>query len=237
MREWLHSVLNLFYPPLCLHCGEPLSRNTHRFCPLCLSLLTLIDPQERCPRCFSPDFLKTHRSCNTCSKKPPPLTHMAAAFDHMGPAATLVQKMKYCGQPYLAKGAAAYMALQFHSLQWPLPDVIVPTPISLLRLFERGYNQSQELASALSPLLNRPAENLLKRRNGGYSQAGLTRKLRTNLDPSAFSLKKNARLHDKIILLVDDVTTTGSTLYRCAETLQEQCPQAIYALTVCRAAK
>lgn len=162
---------------------------------------------------------------------------LGAVFDHLGPAATLIQQMKYGGLSYLAKGAAAYLAVQFFALKWPLPDLIVPVPVSTLRFFERGYNQSFELAVALSVYLDRPVHDVLKRKNGGYSQAGLNRQLRVELNQSMFSLKRQARVQDKVVLLVDDVITTGSTLNCCAEVLQEQCPQAIYALAVCRAVK
>lgn len=235
MREWIESLLDLFYPPLCLHCTQPRTRNAPHFCIECLSLLELINPQERCSRCFSANFCARKQLCGACAKKSFDWLQLGAAFDHLGPAATLVQKMKYSRQPYLAKGAAAYLAIQFYALQWPLPDMIVPVPISIARHFERGYNQSLELAIALSTYLERPVQQVIKRQSGSFSQAGLTRKLRTELRESSFVLKKKARLQDKVILLIDDVMTTGSTLNCCAEVMLEQSPQAIYALTLCRA--
>jgi ComF family protein len=199
--------------------------------------MDLINVKERCPRCFSPDYCPKRHLCGHCKNKVFAYQQVGAAFDHEGPAATLVQKMKYSGQYYLAKGLGAYLAVQFYALQWPLPDIIVPVPISILRQFERGFNQSLLLAEELASYISRPVQQILKRQAGGYSQAGLTRELRQALDPDMFYLKKTAAIQDKVILLIDDVATTGSTLNRCAEALREQCPAAVYALAVCRAIK
>ena len=67
---------------------------------------------------------------------------IAAAFDYVGPAASLVKKLKYGNQPYLVKGMAGYLVAQFNELQWPFPDAIIPVPLSFSHWLERGYNQS-----------------------------------------------------------------------------------------------
>src|SRR5262245_34544757 len=115
---------------------------------------------------------------------------MAAVFDHIGPAATLVRKFKYSNQSYLAKGLAGFMALQFIRLNWPMPDLIVPVPISTAHWFDRGFNQSYLLARSLSDLLSCPVADILKRRSGDYSQAGLKRSDRLKLEKESFLLKK-----------------------------------------------
>ncbi len=46
--------------------------------------------------------------------------------------------MKYSNQPYLAKGAGAYLAVQLMNLEWPMPDVIVPVPLTLVHCISRG---------------------------------------------------------------------------------------------------
>lgn len=235
LKQFAGSFVDLCFPPLCLDCQGPLRKTERHFCANCQALLELIDIESRCPKCFSSDYCAQRRLCVGCSRKSFPFVQLGAAFEHIGPAATLVQKMKYSGQPYLAKSAAAFLAIQFFALKWPMPDLIVPVPVSLVRLFQRGYNQSYELGLGLSEYLNCPVQNILKRQSSGYSQAGLAHEHRIALKPSLFSLKKNAHIQDQIILLVDDVTTTGTTLFCCAETLLEQCPKAIYALTLTRA--
>lgn len=231
------ALLYLVFPPICLHCGDPIEEKSLIFCCDCLGRLEPIDPLERCPYCFSADFYLEKKVCPECFRCTPLLNRIAAAFDYIGPAADLVKEMKYGNRPYLAKGAAAYMAAQFYRLDWPTPDYIIPVPLPLTRWIQRGYNQSHLLAESLSKFLNRPLLNGLHRICGDFSQAGLSREQRMALSPSSFRFTKKVNLEDKCLLLVDDVMTTGSTLRCCAEILLEECPKSIYGLTVCRAIK
>ena len=237
IRHVIQGFLHLVYPPLCLHCKGSLRNHSPTFCDTCLSLLELIEPEERCPLCFSSDFCPKRRLCSMCSRKQIFLTSLAAAFEYVGPAATLIRKLKYSNQPYLSKGAGAYLAAQFLRLNWPMPDVIIPVPIAFTHKLERGYNQSLLLSESLGMILDRPFQEALKRKSGDYSQAGLSRKQRMQLSGESISLRRNQNLHDKCILLIDDVLTTGSTMQKCAEALLEDCPSTIYGLTVCKAQK
>jgi competence protein ComFC len=229
------AFINLLYPPLCKHCQEILQNDSHLLCKECLCLLELIDPLERCPYCFSADVSHEIQVCAPCMKKPPVLNGMAAAFDYAGPAASLVRKMKYTNQPYLAEGCAAYLGAQFLQLEWPMPDVIVPVPIAFTHLLERGYNQSLILSQEFAKIVQRPVQEALVRRSGDYSQAGLEKHQRIKLDGNTIELKKKQQLQDKTILLIDDVMTTGSTMRKCAESLLEDCPKSVYGIAVCRA--
>ena len=127
------------------------------------------------------------------------------------------------------------MAAYLLNLGWPLPDLIIPVPITTAHWLQRGFNQSQLLAKSMSEILSRPTQEALKRDNLAYSQAGLSYKQRLQMEENSFFLKRGQNLSDKIILLVDDVSTTGTTLKRCAATIIPECPTAIYALTLCLA--
>jgi ComF family protein len=143
--------------------------------------------------------------------------------------------MKYAQQPYLAKGAAAFMVAQWANLEWPMPDIVVPVPMSFTHWLERGYNQSELLAKEIATLLDRPMVNALGRKSGDYSQAGLSISQRRSLEGSRFYLRSNQLLYDKTILLIDDVITSGTTLNRCAEALMEGHPGVVYGLSFCKA--
>lgn len=231
------SVLSLLYPPLCIHCKEGLYSDIHLLCANCLDLLELIDPSERCPYCFSSSYCIENKVCGDCRKRHPIFNGLAASFDYVGPAATLIRKLKYSDQVYLAKGCGAYLAAQFLRLDWPMPDVIVPVPIAFTHWLERGYNQSLLIAESLSTLLNCPVQDALWRKSGDYSQAGLSLAQRRKLEGNNIYLRKNQKLQDKTILLIDDVMTSGSTMRKCAEALLSDCPMNIYGLAVCRAIK
>lgn len=229
------SFLSLLYPAFCLHCHQPMTINDVPLCPDCVSLLQLIDGNERCPLCFSSHYCPLQRICAHCDHLVPSVNRMAASFDYEGPAATLVRKLKYGDAPHLAEGLGAMMVAQLCALNWPIPEVIVPVPISIARWIERGYNQSQLLSDLIGQMLHVPVVNVLGRKSGDFSQAGLSRQQRMTLDGRSLYLKKNAAVTGKMVLLIDDVLTTGSTMNRCAEVLWEDSPLAIYALALCKA--
>lgn len=233
-RKIYHSFLYLLYPPQCLHCGSGVYDPEDRFCEGCTSLLELIDPAERCPECFSSYYDPEIRYCVSCFKHRSYVTRAAAAFPYEGPARSIVRKMKYANQPYLAQGAASYMVAQFTRLDWPMPDLIVPVPMAVTHRFLRGYNQSVLLAQHIAEMLQRPMVEALHRSCGDYSQAGLSREQRESLDGSTITLRDKYDLRDRCLLLVDDVMTTGSTIKRCSEMLLHGCPNSIYSLTVCK---
>lgn len=234
IKKLAKAFAHLLYPPLCLHCRSTLSSEVSIFCQLCLDMMQLIDPAERCPLCFSSDFDPQTYFCAECSRQSPLFDGIAAVFDYVGPASTLVRKMKYSDQPYLAKGAGAFMVTQLLRLEWQMPDYLIPVPLSFMHWLERGYNQSLLLCESIASLLQLPVVDTLRRKSGDFSQAALSRRQRMELEGKTFQLKPKVNLNDKTILLVDDVMTTGSTLRKCGEVLLEQCPAKIYCLVLCK---
>lgn len=221
--------------PECLECKTLLRREERCFCSACLHLFELLDPSNRCDHCFKEMKNQGQPICSDCLKSEHWMTKVASACDYIGPAATMIRLMKYGNQPTLAKTAAAYMALQWVSLEWPLPDFIIPTPCTWLRRFDRGYNQAELMALELGSILGVPVATNLKRKVGDFSQAGLSREQRLSQPLSTFYVRGKPVLEDKIVLLVDDVMTTGRTLNVCAEVIQGQLPKDIYGLTFCKA--
>ncbi len=74
----------------------------------------------------------------------------------------------------------------------------------------------------------------LKRQSGDFSQAALTLDQRKGLNGKSFKLKTGFSIEGKVLLVIDDVMTTGSTLRVCAEALNTGKPEGLYALTFCR---
>lgn len=226
------SLLHLIYPAFCIHCEELLPPSGIVLCNGCSTLLEMFDPDERCARCFN--IVSANDQCGHCAKKSSLFYKTGAVFPYMGPAASIIKKMKYGNQSYLAKGAGAFIITQFERMDWVIPDAIVPVPISFFHWLDRGFNQSFLLAKELAAALQVPVWNALRRSGPSLSQAGLTLEQRKLLAKKQFKLKRNYPIADKNILLIDDVITSGSTLNRCAEALYEQCPQSLSAFTFCK---
>jgi ComF family protein len=210
-----------------------LGPDTPVLCSHCSSSMDLIDPSERCPTCCQ-ILWENLAICGTCTQYPSLYSKVGACFNYEGPAVSLVKKLKYSNQSYLARGMGAFLTAQWERMGWPFPDVIVPVPISLLRWVERGYNQSFLLGEEVSRLLQCPITNVLGRRSIGLRQVGLSFEQRKKMGDHYFYLRRPGVIRNKIVLVIDDVMTSGMTLHRCAEILWEEEPSALYALTFCR---
>ncbi len=107
-------------------------------------------------------------------------------------------------------------------------DAIVPIPLSAERLYERGFNQSRLLAEQLEyPLLE-----ALAKPNHLPKQSKKSRKERLQQE-NQFQITE-IEITNKTILLVDDIYTTGATLYAAAEILKKHGANAVYSITVAR---
>lgn len=212
--------LNLLYPPLCLHCDDVLENDELPLCTACTSLLELIDPLDRCPKCFSSDYCRIKKLCGKCIKKRSFIKSSAQCFEYRGPAKTLSDHLKTGSMPHLAKGLSGYLALQFLQLNWEKPDFIIPVPIPTHHKVERGYSHNELLAKELALLLNSPMINALERVN--------------SYDGHLFRAKKGVTFEEKMLLLIDEDVTSQMTLQRSSEALIPTFPRAIYALSLCR---
>lgn len=129
---------------------------------------------------------------------------------------------------------ALQMADFVRSLHWPL-DMIVPVPLGRKRLRERGYNQVALVARPLAYELDLTyAPQVLQKTRETRSQVGLNMLERRENVRQAYQADPSG-VKRKVILLMDDVATTGSTLSACSEALLSAGAQEVYALTVARA--
>jgi ComF family protein len=112
---------------------------------------------------------------------------------------------------------------------------MVPVPLHHKRLRERGYNQSHLLAQELSKLTGLPlADNCLIRKRHTPPQARTTTvdERQSNV-ADAFSCR-DRRLENKQVLLIDDVSTSGSTLDACAQALKAAGASSVWGLVLAR---
>lgn len=225
------AVLHVLFPMECQHCGDEMASTPSLLCVFCASLLEDIDPSHRCLFCFEES---TSRPCASCQGSEKKRFEKAACFDYVGPIASLIKKMKYNNQPYLAKSLAPFLALQWTRLQWKKPDWILPIPLSWNHQWKRGYNQSTLLAQELSAFLQTPLLSCLQRHGFHTSQAKVSKEQRLQLSPLSFHVKEPTKLFGSSLLLIDDVMTTGSTLQAAAEALMPYSPRCIQALVLCK---
>lgn len=176
--------------------------------------------RERCPQCALPS--PGRALCGRCIGETPAFDASVAVFAYAFPADVLVQGLKFRGElalaPLLANELHAGIetaASTFHGV-----DFIVPVPLHSLRLQERGYNQSMEIARRIGVLLDIPvAADVCERVRDTPAQIGLPWKVRRENVRGAFSCRR--ALDGKRVAVVDDVMTTGATLGELASTLKK----------------
>ena len=225
----LRPLLDLIFPPRCVSCG----RLGAHLCESCLAQARPIGP-DICIRCGNP--LTQRGLCHRCHHDPPdPIRAIRGVFFYQGPIAQGIRSLKYRGvqplAPILAEPLVDYIR------QHPSPiDGLVPVPLHPQRLAERGFNQSELLASHISQILDIPLRtDLLERIRHTPPQARLNRTQRLRNTAGAFAPRPGAKLQGETLLIIDDVATTGATLRACAEPLKQLGAGDIWALTVARA--
>ena len=124
-----------------------------------------------------------------------------------------------------------------HTVMYPdQPLHLIPIPISLKRYQERGFNQSELLAHALSihfPDLLILRTDLLIRTYHTKSQARASnRAARKENIYGCFKVTYGSSVKDLHILLIDDIITTGATLEEASKTLREAGAKSIRAITI-----
>jgi len=97
-------------------------------------------------------------------------------------------------------------------------DGLCAIPLPYWRGVRRGYNQALEIARPLALALELPLLDVLHRRGGLPTQRGLSRSARLRNLAGAFVA--NPCVEGRRILLIDDVTTTGTTMRRAAGALR-----------------
>jgi competence protein ComFC len=220
------SALDLLYPPVCGGCGETGSR----WCAECQHRVQILNG-TLCEVCGLPQ--DSDGICDTCRAERPHFRVLRAWAVFEDPVRKALHKLKYRRDIALGDALAAHMTDFVKALNWPI-DMVIPIPLGRKRMKERGYNQAGMIAKPLAMSLNvHYAPNQLKRRKETRSQINLSSAERRENVHAAFGTGRG--VVGKTILILDDVSTTGSTLSSSAEALFSSGAKDVYALTVARA--
>ena len=153
---------------------------------------------------------------------------VACHYDY--PIDRIIQKFKYEQQLHFQQ----LLAGAFMQLRLPKIQAIVPMPISKQRLTERGYNQSLVLGKILAKQLNLPIWQPITRLQQ-HSQKGLTRLERIENIQQQFQINTTSKLCYRRVLILDDVVTTGSSIFALKQKLEQLGCQKVYAACIASA--
>jgi ComF family protein len=189
------------------------------------------------PFCDTCAQTNVNGQCQWCLEHPAMIDGIRAPYLFEGPMREAVHRLKYRGgraaAPMLGGLLAGY--LEHHkSPAQPTGQVLVPVPLHPRRLRSRGYNQSHLLAKEAGKLLDMPVrKDLIRRAKDSPPQveARSREQRRANV---AGSFEAAAGVEGLSILLVDDVATTGSTLFACGGALKEAGAASVWGLVLAR---
>lgn len=228
------ALLETLWPTRCAVCDEP----GELLCGPCRLGLPYIDWWRACPRCGAPFGRVQCSECNpvmlgATGRTAPPFASAASAVSYESAARRLVTTYKDRGERRLAGTMAALMA-PYVAPGWrdglQAVTFVPATPAARRR---RGFDHAELLAQAVAEELGIACIDVLRRPHS-FDQRRLSRAARlANMEGSMQALP-GATL-PRSVLLVDDVCTTGATLFAASEALREAGAACVRCLTFARA--
>ena len=223
-------------------------------CVLCNGIGQRDELLDLCTGCES-DFPRLQESCELCAVSlpptslrakwialyclsectPPAFDQVAAPFHYRWPVDEMLLGLKFGGQLAFGRVLGTLLArqLRVQQLFGGKAFAIVPVPLHWWRQVRRGFNQAGELARVLAKLPGASLQNNLCRRViATPAQSGLRARQRKRNVRGAF---KVLRPPPALILLVDDVMTTGSTCNELARILKQAGAKTVRVACVARA--
>ena len=229
----------VFFPSFCKSCGVLLENRGDRI--LCADCLDRIEAHRgavcvTCGRFL--DGAGDPHACGRCAVAPPPFSCHRSAGRYRGVLKDAVLLLKYRRYKPLARalGGLAHHALKNDALLWAGVDLIVPVPLHKKRRRERGFNQAEEIGRAIGKRTGIPiSADALKKIRHTPPQTSLEHQERAENVTGAYVVGRKSAIEGKVVLLVDDVFTTGSTMGECARVLRDGGAAEIRGITIAQA--
>jgi ComF family protein len=225
---------------LASQCAVCHSWPAQRICTHCVARFA--KPLARCTTCALA-LVTGQNQCAACVRRPPPLDACFAAVTYAYPWSGLITSYKFGQDPSWA-AVFAQMMLRTPGVADSLAALpgggwLLPMPLSPERLEARGFNQAWELVKALgrhgAGALQADARLLLRIRNTlPQSRLGRNERLRNVRNAFVVDPLRAPELQGRHLVLVDDVMTSGASLFSAAECLREAGAAGVIALVIAR---
>ncbi len=219
LAPYIDAFLNFIYPPHCLMCNCRLEAGKKLTCETCWQNLPRIEQNDSHGEKTIQDSFS-----------------VISVWEYSDEVQKIIHEMKYFRKTFFGSAVGDEMAkLVSASNEFSTADYVIPVPLHNTRLRERGFNQSLLLANRIAKRLNIPCEpGILNRVRYTKSQSKLSAEERIKNVQGAFKVQDARIVKNKVLILVDDVLTTGSTLNACALSLKEAGAGKILAVTAAK---
>jgi ComF family protein len=215
------KLIDLLFPRQCINCST-------LWAYLCKSCKKQLNPHpEICPYCHR--ISKDYKTCIECRcNKNNALEGIIIPFAYTDVLKTLIIKLKYFHKRDIGEFLVERLSIALQANQSLNRNIIISfIPSHWYRhYFVKGYNQSELLARKLSEKLQVPIVAIANKKKHTKTQASLDREGRLKNLKNAFSLTQNLTLlGNETMLIVDDITTTWSTINEIAKLIKHYYPR------------
>ena len=198
----MKKLLDLIFPPRCAFCGKLPPIGSGQVCDHCAKNLPYVEPGNILRKVGN----------HTC----------AVTFYYEDMVRSGIHALKFRRRSTRAKVFAAYLAQTVAEELGGEFDTVTYVPISAQRRFRRGYDQTKLLATHCAAVWNVKQEQTLRKiRNNPPQSSVKTAQARRKNVQNVFRVIPGASIKGRRFLLIDDITTSGSTLIVCADLLLE----------------
>lgn len=230
------AALALAYPPSCPACSKASSAEGN-MCNSCAPHLRHIG-EPLCACCGAPfPFVMEVELCAACMDERPAFALARAVWVYNDVSRAMISALKFRDRSTDIERYGVLLAQAGRDILKGA-HVIIPIPLHWRRLMERRYNQSAWLAYALAAQLDMPVDvRALKRVRYTTPQVRLSFDARKKNMRGAFAVRDVERVKGRVVVLVDDVITTGATIEEATRALLAAGAAEVRVLTLAKTLK
>jgi ComF family protein len=249
LQELIGSLCAVVFPADCPVCGQELTEAGG--VPICQNCWDSIEPWTgpACARCglpFATSYASDANLCAECRLEEHEFDLARSYGLYLGTLRRAILLLKFQRRERLGQRLGMLLEPVWESVEELRTGedlLLVPVPLHPSRRRERGFNQAELLALGLSRKLAKAGERralrvetcCLRRIRATPPQTGLSLRARRENVRGVFAVDRPAMVRDRVVVLVDDVMTTGATLSACAAALKQAGAARVVALALARA--
>jgi len=228
MIKILFLFLDFVFPCRCVSCGAAVISSMNHLCSSCHGLMNVL--KDGCPVCSG---TVQGEVCSICGERMfYPEKHISLfAYEKVSKA--IIHALKFDGIKQVHRVLIPFIIERLGDFGDHI-DIITSVPMNRRKLIKRGFNQSKLLASGVSKVTGVKYYELLKENRNIIQQRSLNYNERFINVIDRYETIDNTIFRNKVILLIDDVFTTGATVNECSRKLVLSGAAKVFSITVVR---
>lgn len=233
----LRVLTNLVWPRGCLGCDQPAGPDDGPWCARCAQALLATTAQPYCPRCglTAGTFVVSPAGCSHCESHPLPVDGLCRVGPYQGFLRDLLRRYKFGREQRLDRALAEMLVSALQSQSWSDDlEILVPVPATWKSRLQYGFRPVDQLSQEAGHQLGLPSFRVVRTRGKRRRQVGLDQRERVRNVRGVFQVAPKARLGGVGVCIVDDITTTGSTLREMARVLRDAGADPVFAAVVAK---